>query len=70
MYHEVKNKPVFIKEISSVMKKDAKLLIAEPKIHVDKKRFNASIQLLTGAGFNIVEEPRISLSHAVVLQKK
>jgi ubiquinone/menaquinone biosynthesis C-methylase UbiE len=71
MYHEVKNKPVFIKEISSVIKKDAKLLIVEPKIHVDKKRFDASIQLMTNEGFKVVEEePRISLSHAVVLQKK
>lgn len=70
MYHEVNNKPVFIKEISSVMKKGAKLLISEPKIHVDKKRFEASIQLLTRAGFKVAEEPRISLSHAVVLQKE
>jgi ubiquinone/menaquinone biosynthesis C-methylase UbiE len=70
MYHEVNNKPVFIKEIGSVMKKGAKLLIAEPKIHVDKKRFDASIQLLTGAGFKIMAEPKISLSHAVVLQKE
>lgn len=70
MYHEVNNKSVFIKEIRSVMEKGAKLLIAEPKIHVDKKRFDASIQLLTGGGFKIVEDPRISLSHAVVLQKE
>jgi len=70
MYHEVNNKPAFIKEIKSVMKPGARLLIAEPKIHVDKKRFNASIQLLIDAGFKIVEEPRISLSRAVVLGKK
>ena len=35
-----------------------------------KKRFDASIQLMTNEGFKVVEEPRISLSHAVVLQKK
>ena len=69
MFHEVKNKPVFIKEISSVIKNGAKLLIVEPKLHVDKKRFNASIQLMTNEGFKIVEEPRIAFSHAVVLQK-
>ena len=70
MYHEVNNKPAFINEIKSVMKPGARLLIAEPKIHVDKKRFNASIQHLIDAGFKIVEEPRISLSRAAVLGKK
>lgn len=70
MYHEVINKPLFIKEIESVMISGASLLIAEPKMHVSKKRFDVSIQLLTDAGFIIVEEPRISLSHAVVMRKK
>lgn len=70
MYHEVNNKQVFIKQIGSVMKDGAKLLIAEPKIHVDKKRFNASIQLLTDEGFKIIEEPPIPLSRSVLMQKK
>lgn len=69
MYHEVKNKPVFIQEIKKVMKPDSKILIAEPKIHVDKKRFDASITLLIDSGFKIVEEPEIALSRTVVLQK-
>ncbi len=70
MYHEVKNKPVFIKEIGSVMDINARLLIAEPKIHVGRKKFYESIQLLTDAGFKVVEEKQIPLSHAVVMQKK
>ncbi len=69
MYHEVNNKTTFINEIKTVMKSGARLLIAEPKIHVDKKRFDASIQLLIDAGFRTVEEPRISLSRSVVMKK-
>jgi len=70
MYHEVNNKPEFIKQIESVMENGARLLIAEPKIHVDKRRFDASIKLLTDAGFIITEQPQVSLSRSVLLQKK
>ncbi len=70
MYHEVRNKPAFIKEIESVMKSGCRILIAEPKIHVSRKRFDDSIKLLTDADFIVAEEPRISLSHAVVMRKK
>lgn len=70
MFHEVKNKPEFINEIRSLMKDSAQMFIAEPKIHVDKKRFDASVNLLISEGFEIIEEPRVSLSRAVVLRKK
>jgi len=70
MYHEVRNKPVFIEELKSVLKPEGKMLIAEPGIHVSGKKFNDSIKLLTDTGFIIVEEPRIALSRAVVIQKK
>jgi ubiquinone/menaquinone biosynthesis C-methylase UbiE len=70
MYHEVRNKPVFIEELKSALKPEGKMLIAEPGIHVSGKKFNESIKLLTDAGFKIVEEPRVSLSRAVVIQIK
>jgi len=68
MYHEVSNKREFINEIRSVMKSGAKILIVEPKMHVDKKRFDASIKLLTDAGLTIAEKPHVSLSRAVLLR--
>ena len=70
MYHEVSNKSVFIKEIVSVMEKGAKLLIVEPKMHVHRKKFDDSIQILIQAGFSIIDQPRISLSRSVLMQKK
>jgi ubiquinone/menaquinone biosynthesis C-methylase UbiE len=69
MYHEVRNKPVFIEELKSALKPGGKMLIAEPGIHVSGKKFNDSIKLLTDAGFKIIEEPRIALSRTVVIQK-
>jgi ubiquinone/menaquinone biosynthesis C-methylase UbiE len=68
MYHEVGNKNVFIREIKSVIKKNSLLLIAEPKIHVNKKMFSASVKLFTDQGFTIFKEPEISLSHSVILK--
>ncbi len=70
MYHEVANKPEFIREISSATKSGSVIFIAEPKIHVDKKRFEYSVSLLTTAGFVIIETPGVSMSRAVVLRKK
>lgn len=70
MYHEVDNKPHFIHEIKSVINSDSTILIAEPKIHVSRKKFEASIKLFTDEGFSVTDEPRISLSRAVLLQKK
>lgn len=69
MYHEVKNKNVFIRELGSVLKPNGQILISEPGIHVSKKTFNESIKLLTDYGFKIVEEPKIALSRAVIMQK-
>jgi ubiquinone/menaquinone biosynthesis C-methylase UbiE len=69
MYHEVNNKTVFINEINSVMKPGAKILIAEPKIHVNKRKIDESVKLFTDNGFKISGEPHISLSRAVLLEK-
>ncbi len=69
MFHEVRNKNVFIKELGSVLKPNGKILISEPRIHVSEKSFYESIALLTDYGFKIVEEPKIALSRAVIMQK-
>lgn len=68
MYHEVKNKSVFIEELKSVLKPDGKILIAEPGIHVSGKHFSDSIKMLTDAGLRISGEPQIALSRAVLLE--
>ncbi len=70
MYHEVRNKDVFIEELKSALKPEGKMLIAEPGIHVSRKKFTESIKLLTEAGFIIAEEPQIALSRAVLLRKQ
>lgn len=69
MYHEVNNKKVFIREIESVIKPGAAILIAEPKIHVNRKKFDESIKILIDAGFSVVYKPKISLSRTALLRK-
>lgn len=70
MFHEVRNKNQFITEIESVMKPGSRLFIAEPKFHVSKKKFDASIKLLTDIGFKKEGEPPVSLSRTALLNKK
>lgn len=69
MYHEVNNKKDFVKEIESVIKPGAAVLIAEPKIHVSGKKFDESVRIFTDAGFNVVYKPKISLSRTALLRK-
>ena len=70
MYHEVKNRDAFINEIKSAATNETKIFIAEPIIHVPKKRFYDIIQLLLDSGFDIIERPSVSFSRTVVLMQK
>lgn len=70
MYHEVSNKPSFINELRSVLKPGGRVLIAEPKIHVSGKNFESSVRLFTDNGFSSLDEPVISLSRGVLLEKQ
>jgi len=70
MLHEVPDQSAFLKEIFTLLNQDGKVLIAEPKFHVSKKEFDHSLDLLRNIGFDFVDEPRLSLTRAVLLKKK
>ena len=70
MYHEVRNKAMFIGEIKSVMKPGARIFIAEPGIHVSLKKYYESLKLFTNAGFKVIDEPEVALSRSSVLEVK
>jgi len=69
MVHEVSGKRVFFKELYSVLKDDGKFLMVEPKFHVAKKQFDATVQTAAEVGFKIVAQPLISGSIAVLFSK-
>ncbi|WP_445475287.1 class I SAM-dependent methyltransferase [Methanococcoides methylutens] len=69
MLHEVPNPEKTLNELSSIVKTNGFLFIAEPYLHVSSKGFNNTIKMALDNGFTIVERPKIFLSRAVVLKK-
>ena len=68
MLHEVPNQEQFLRSAKKLMKPGARLLIAEPYLHVTKKKFRNSISIAEKLGFAVAEQPKIGFSHAVVLK--
>jgi len=67
--HEI-NRPDLFKELKAILKPNGKLFIVEPKFHVSKKVYEEMIEELIGEGFEVLEQPKILLSRAVVLKNK
>jgi len=68
MVHEVPDKQRFLSEIKEALKPQGQLLIAEPRLHVTRQTFDATISAALSAGFQIAAEPRVSMSMAVLLK--
>lgn len=69
MVHEVPEKSKFLQEIHAALKDSGLLLIAEPKFHVSKSKFENEKDIARNAGFKINEEPKIALSHSGLFEK-
>jgi ubiquinone/menaquinone biosynthesis C-methylase UbiE len=68
MLHEVPNQKIFLEELKELLNKNGKILISEPKGHVNEKNFEKSEQIMTESGFKIIERPKIFFSRSVLLE--
>jgi ubiquinone/menaquinone biosynthesis C-methylase UbiE len=68
--HEVPNQKNTLKELKEIMKKGAKVLIAEPKGHVSKAELEKTLHTAEKLGFKLLEMPKIAFSRAILLEKK
>jgi ubiquinone/menaquinone biosynthesis C-methylase UbiE len=68
--HEVDNQSAFVEEIYSLLKPKGRVLIVEPKIHVSKKEFNQSKEILDNFGFEMIEEPSVFFSKTALMKKR
>lgn len=66
MLHEVSDPEQFLAEVRSFLRPSGHLMIAEPRLHVSKTRFSASIQQAERSGFRVAEGPKIRLSRSIV----
>jgi ubiquinone/menaquinone biosynthesis C-methylase UbiE len=70
MVHEVRNRRRLLSQIASILKYDGTMLVAEPKLHVSKANFNATLSLAQEVGFQVVDQPEIFLSNVAILKKR
>lgn len=68
MVHEVPDKPLFLTQLRSLLKDDGRFLLVEPKFHVTKRKFTASVRLALKAGFALDDSPQISLSKSALFR--
>jgi ubiquinone/menaquinone biosynthesis C-methylase UbiE len=68
MVHEVPDKPLFLARLRSLLKDDGRFLLVEPKFHVTKRKFTASVRLALKAGFALDDSPQISLSKSALFR--
>jgi ubiquinone/menaquinone biosynthesis C-methylase UbiE len=69
MLHEVPDQPRFLKEISTLLKPDAKIMIVEPPFHVSKKEFANLIESVRGLGFKIIDKPKVFFCHSILISR-
>jgi len=70
MAHEVEDAPSFFRQVFSVLKPGGTLLVAEPKMHVSKPRFEELMRFAQEVGFTTSSTPCIRFSRAAVLTKR
>jgi ubiquinone/menaquinone biosynthesis C-methylase UbiE len=67
--HEVPSQESFFCQIVDILKPGGKILLVEPKFHVKKKDFNASIEKAQAQGLKIIRSEKIFFSRSVLLEK-
>lgn len=66
MLHEVSNPEQLLAEVRSSLRPSGRLLIAEPRIHVSKTRFSATIEQAERSGFKVTQGPGVRLSRSIL----
>lgn len=69
MLHEVPDADRLIREIQAALVPGGKLLFAEPIVHVNKQKFQESLNMIKQIGFQVIDAPKIPICRAAVLQK-
>jgi len=69
MAHEVENTERFFAQAFSALKAQGTMLVAEPNMHVSRRRFREIVQAARDAGFRESGAPAVRLSRAVILER-
>jgi ubiquinone/menaquinone biosynthesis C-methylase UbiE len=58
MIHETPNPKRFLAELKAMLNDNGKLLVVEPKFHVDKKQFEAMLMEAEEVGLKLMDSPK------------
>jgi ubiquinone/menaquinone biosynthesis C-methylase UbiE len=68
MVHEVPDKASLFQQLRSVLKKNGRFLLVEPKLfHVSSEEFQSTLGVAEKAGFTVTHGPKLLLSWSAVL---
>jgi SAM-dependent methyltransferase len=67
--HELPDQARFFADVHATLKAGGRMLVAEPRGHVDDPEFGATLRSATGAGFRVDGEPDVPRSRTAVLVK-
>ena len=70
MVHEVPDAEAFFADVAAALKPGGRTLLAEPRGHVGRAAFDATLQLAAARGLAATDRPTIAASHAAVLIKR
>jgi SAM-dependent methyltransferase len=68
--HEVSDIEAFFKELHAAMKPGARMLLTEPRGHVNEAEFDACLEKAMAAGLRVEDHIEIPRSRAVVLKMR
>jgi ubiquinone/menaquinone biosynthesis C-methylase UbiE len=66
MVHEVQDQSAFLQEIGAALRPSGRLLIAEPLVHVPRRRFEETVALSTTLGFEVAPGPEAWFSRSIL----
>lgn len=67
MVHELPDAGHFFNQVARASKSQARMLLAEPRGHVDRSTFAAELSAAAAAGFSTQDQPRIARSVSALL---
>jgi ubiquinone/menaquinone biosynthesis C-methylase UbiE len=69
MVHEVPDAARFLREVHNVLRHGARLLLVEPRGHVNSEAFALTEAAAIEAGLRLVSRPRVAFSRAALLER-
>ena len=69
LVHEIPDQSPFFEQVYRALKSGGKLLVAEPKGHVNEAAFAATTRKAESAGFRVTDRPTIRWSRTAVFER-